>query len=41
MCMHSQTSMVGGDVAVVSGLSQATSGQLSQLSKDGVVLFML
>lgn len=39
--MCSQPSMVGGDVAVVSVPSQAETGELTQLTKDGVVVSML
>ena len=41
VCLYSQPSMVGGDVAVVSGPSEAETGELTQLAKDGVVVSVL
>jgi len=41
MCMYSQPSLVAGDVAVVSGPSQAETGELTQLTEDGVVVSVL
>lgn len=41
MCLYSQPSMVRGDVAVVSGPSQAETGELTLLSKDGIVVSVL
>lgn len=41
VCMPSQPSVVGEDVGVVSGPSQAETGELTQLTKDGVVVSML
>lgn len=41
LCTYCQPSMVGGNVAVVSGPSQAETGELTQLTKGGVVVSML
>lgn len=41
VCLYSQPSMVRGDVAVVSGPSRAETGELTPLSKDGIVVSVL
>lgn len=41
MCMYSQPSMVRGDSSVVSGSSQGETEELTQLTKDRVVVSVL
>lgn len=38
LCLYSQPSVVRGDVAVASGPSQADTGELTTLTRDGVVV---